>query len=160
MIQVHGKNRIWVYLLSRTNHRLQHPLVGIITSAFGDLKNERSLRINAALKEAENLLQIIDVIRANRVLRVSKPIQSGGRHNHGWNYRRDSWRGASGFWSSRLGRWSTQALKESGTQDCFALASKKTEISIGGDECAAVNFDPIDLAFRRVSDTRNQWSQK
>jgi hypothetical protein len=36
-----------------------------------------------------------------------------------------------------------------------ALATQKTEISMSGDECAAVNFDPIDLAFRQASDTRN-----
>jgi hypothetical protein len=53
-------------------------------STFGDLEDERSLGIEAALEQAENLLQIIEVIRANRVLRVSASRKSFGRRDHGW----------------------------------------------------------------------------
>ena len=68
----------------------------IAASALRDLKNERRLGIDAAPKKAKDLLQIVDVIPAKRILGVSKSIKSSSSDNHSSEYRRDLRQSARG----------------------------------------------------------------
>ena len=106
----------------------------IAASALRDLKNERRLGIDAAPKKAKDLLQIVDVIPAKRILGVSKSIKSSSRDNHSREYRRDLRQSARGFSSAQLGAWRTQAVKQ-------------------GLKSVAVR---IELAFSQASDRGNE----
>ena len=82
MIQMNRENGVRIDLLCRSDHCFEHSFVGITTSSLGKLDNKRRFGINTSLKQTENLLQIIDIVRSDRVLRVGKLVQRGRCHDH------------------------------------------------------------------------------
>ena len=72
MIEVHRKHGFRENFLGRSNDNFQHPLVGVFSCALRELNNERSLGLDAALEQAQGLLQVVDVVGTNRVLPVRK----------------------------------------------------------------------------------------
>ena len=73
------------YLLDFSNDNFQHPFVGVFPSAFRQLNDKGSLRLEAAFEQAQGLLQIVEVVGADSVLTVRDCVEVSGGHDHrGW----------------------------------------------------------------------------
>ncbi len=82
VVEMHRKNRFRKDLFGRANHGFQIPLVGVLARAFAELDDERRLALDVALEQANGLLQIVDVIRAQGILAVGDFEQLCSGTNH------------------------------------------------------------------------------
>ena len=76
------EHRLRKHLLGAADDAFQHQLVRVAAGALADLNDERGLAGEAAPEQTHALLQIVDVIGANRVLAVSGLEQLLRGHNH------------------------------------------------------------------------------
>ena len=53
VIEVHGENCFGKNLLRRANHRFEHPLVGVLAGAFGELDDKGRLALDVAAEQAQ-----------------------------------------------------------------------------------------------------------
>ncbi len=65
VIQMHGEDGLGKDLVGGLDHSLEHPLVGVGAGAFGDLDDERRPGVDVAPEQAEGLLHVVDVVRAD-----------------------------------------------------------------------------------------------
>ena len=65
VIEMDGEDRLGKHLLGRADERLEHAFVGIFSSAFGKLDDERSLALHVAAEEPEDLLHVVHVVSAD-----------------------------------------------------------------------------------------------
>jgi hypothetical protein len=82
MVEMHGENRLREKFVGTADDALQHHLVGVGTSALADLDDEGGLAVNIAPEQPHALLQVVDVIRANRVVAIGGFEQILGGDNH------------------------------------------------------------------------------
>ncbi len=70
VIQVDGKDGFGIFGLHGADDGLQHAGVGVFARPLAELDDERGLGLDVALEQAERLLHVIDVVRADGVVAV------------------------------------------------------------------------------------------
>src|SRR5204863_9833286 len=82
MVKMYGKNHGGKHFLRCANHCFEHPFIGIFPCAFGELNNKRRLALLAAAKQPEELLHVVNVIRADGEFSVGDFIQVSSGYDH------------------------------------------------------------------------------
>jgi hypothetical protein len=65
-----------------SNHRFEHPLIGILSSAFGKLDDERCLALLAASEKPEKLFHVVNIVGTHSVFPISDFIKLIGGNDH------------------------------------------------------------------------------
>ena len=82
VVQMNREDRLREDLVRRADHRLQQALVRVGAGALGDLDDEGGLAVDAAAEEPHDLLGVVDVVGADRVLAVRMFKKHFSRNDH------------------------------------------------------------------------------
>ncbi len=83
MIQVDGEDGLGELVFHSADDSFQHAGVGVVARALADLDDERGLGIDVALEQAQRLLHVVDIVRADGELAVGDLKELGGGDDHG-----------------------------------------------------------------------------
>ncbi|OQA29208.1 MAG: hypothetical protein BWY57_03370 [Betaproteobacteria bacterium ADurb.Bin341] len=70
VVQMHREDGIREDLVGRGHHHLEHQLVRIRARALGKLHDEGGFALDVAFEQAHGLLEVVDVVRADRILAI------------------------------------------------------------------------------------------
>ncbi len=96
VVKMDGINGVGEDFLGGANDGFDHPFIGVIPRALGELDDEGCLGFDAALEEAHGLLGVIDVIGADGVFPVGKFEKLSSGNDHDFFCSRPSRKWASG----------------------------------------------------------------
>ena len=82
MVRMHRQNHQGKHFLRGANHRFKHPLIGVFSRAFRELNNKRRLALLAAPEQPEELLHVVNVLRAGGELSGGDFVQLSGGDDH------------------------------------------------------------------------------